>query len=347
MEDYKGKQIYTEDFTAANDYRNTYLDSINSYLDGMITASFEKREQFMKPSEFAADPEKFRLEYIKMLGKPLTEYKKTLPSYEKNFVASDDMCDIYRMLIETMPGFKFYGMLMIPKGLSGKAPLVICQHGGGGTPELCSDMHGKNNYSHMTRRILERNVVVFAPQLMLWNSANYEIKYNRGETDARLKAVGSSVTALEIYNIKKSIDCLEEMDFIDKEKIGMTGLSYGGFFTLYTMAADTRIKSGYSCGCFSDRTLRCFQDWTWENSYNKFCDAEIAGLCAPRKLYLQIGKTDAVFDYNGSVKEFDRVPKYYEAFGKAENACFDLWEGGHTVRDTDDGHNFFFKALLD
>ena len=74
-------------------------------------------------------------------------------------------------------------------------------------------------------------------------------------------------------------------------------------------------------------------------------DAEVAGLCAPRHLYIDVGKADLVFDYPNAVTEFERVPKYFNALGVPDNVKFNLWEGGHTVSDTDDGHKFIFDAL--
>ncbi len=348
---YNGKNIYEENPSAANRYRQEYADSIERYISVLEEASYETRERFMPSDGFAENIEKYRNDYIKMLGAPLTDYKSRVPNVKSEYVASDDACKIYRLSIETMDNFFFYGMLMIPHGVE-RAPLAVAQHGGYGTPELCSDMHGKNNYNHMVQRLLERGLVVFAPQLLIWNDGdaletapNYDVKYDRDDIDKKLKHYGSSITALEIYNIRRSIDYLETLDCVKADKICMMGLSYGGFFTLYTMAADKRIVSGYSCGCFNDRVKFSTVDWTWKNSGNTFHDAEIAGLCAPRRLYLEVGKTDDVFDYHSAVNEAPRVEKYFAALNASQNICFHVWDGGHKVNAEDDGLDFFLKEI--
>lgn len=348
---YKGKNIYEENTSAANCYRQEYVNSIERYISVLEEKSYKIREQFMPASDFAENIELYRKEYIKMLGAPLIGYKSTVPKVKTEYVASDDACKIYRLSIETMDDFFFYGMLMVPLGVN-KAPLVIAQHGGYGTPELCSDMHGKNNYNHMVQRLLERGVIVFAPQLLIWNADSnietapiYNVKYDRDDFDKKLKHYGSSITALEIYNIRRSIDYLETLECVEPDRICMMGLSYGGFFTLYTMAADTRIISGYSCGCFNDRAKFSTVDWTWKNSGNTFHDAEIAGLCAPRRLYLEVGKTDDVFDYHSAVNEAPRVEKYFAALNASQNICFHVWNGGHKVNAEDDGLDFFLKEI--
>lgn len=135
-------------------------------------------------------------------------------------------------------------------------------------------------------------------------------------------------------------------DYIDDDKIAMHGLSYGGIYTVYTMAAEPRIKVGYSCGSFNDRSLpTILPDVCFEDSGNTFMDAEIAGLCAPRSLYIEVGKEDPVFKWETAETEFNRVVKYYDAFNASENLKLNIWDGGHTVCDIDDGHKFVMEAL--
>ena len=79
---------------------------------------------------------------------------------------------------------------------------MIAQHGGLGTPELCSTLfEGETsyNYKDMTQRILKHDVNVFAPQMLLWEKESYGIDYDREYIDAVLKMLGGSITALEIY----------------------------------------------------------------------------------------------------------------------------------------------------
>ena len=345
---FKNYNLYTEEPTAANHYRQEYSDSLYAYIDKLKQNSNKAKDSFMQPQELAKDPERFREMYIRMLGSPLTEYTNEVPTGKEEFAASDDLADIYRVTLDLLSGFSFYGIIMIPKKVTSKSkfPLVICQHGGGGTPELCSDIHGKNNYSHMTRRMLEYGVCVFAPQLYLWDSEKYIIPQKRWEVDRELKRYGSSILGLEIYCIRKAIDYMTAKDYIDSNKIAMHGLSYGGIYTIYTMAAEPRIKAGYSCGSFNDRSEpTILADVCFENSGNTFMDAEIAGLCAPRPLYIDVGKTDPVFNWQTAEPEFERAKNYYEAFNAAENIKLNLWEGGHTVCDTDVGHRFVMNAL--
>ena len=331
-------------------YRQNYVDGINAFIERKNKNGFLVREEFMPASVLPGKKEEYRNKFLSMLGLDKLSDDEC-PESSLVYNGKDEECEFYRVIVYITPEIPFHGMLFKPHGLK-KAPLIIAQHGGGGTPELCSDMNGKNNYNNMVRRLIKKGVFVFAPQIMVWNNSKdletapkHDIPYNRAELDNTLKSMGTSITAVEIKGIMNSITFLSSFDFIEKENIGMTGISYGGYFTLYTMAADTRIKVGYSNAAFSDRSKFPKKDWCYSNSVNTFHDAEVAGLCAPRKLFVSVGKTDGVFNYQDAIPEAKRVNKYFEAFGCPQNFVFDLWDGGHTMRPTDEGIDFMLSAF--
>jgi len=348
--EYKEKKLYEEAPEAADGYRSAYVRGIREYILEENRRHRQLRRSFMPPEALREDPEKYRQSYRKMLGLdglPGTQAGKP----ECVFAGEDEICRIYRLTVYPVKEIPFYSLLLIPHGAAEPMPLVIAQHGGGGTPELCSDMCGKNNYSHMVQRLLERGAAVLAPQLLLWAQGELEtarahpIPYDRGALDRELKRFGTSITALEIAGIQRSLDHALERQEIAPEKVGMIGLSYGGYFTLHTMAADPRIKAGYSAAAFNDRDAVAMGDWHYGGSARCFQDAEVAALCAPRRLYVQIGKEDPVFDYRYAVPEAERVRDYYEAFGCPGNFVFDLWDGGHRISEEDRGMDFLFDAF--
>lgn len=304
----------------------------------------------MPPDELAKNPEFYRKKYKEMLGLERFEQTTSRPA-EIHYVGSDELCRIYRLSVFITEEIPFYAMLLIPHNVKEPMPLVIAQHGGGGTPELCCDMNGKNNYSHMAQRAMERGNAILAPQLLLWGMTEsatiraHNVPHSRSKVDIDMKRFGSSITALEISGIMKTLDYVSEMKEIDADRVTMIGLSYGGYFTLHTMAADTRIKAGYSAGVFNDRNVYNWADMSYKGSAFAFQDAEVAALCAPRKLYIQIGKEDQVFDYRNAIPEAERISAYFHAFGVPDNFKFDVWEGGHTISVHDEGYDFIFSQI--
>jgi hypothetical protein len=174
-----------------------------------------------------------------------------------------------------------------------------------GTPELISGIYGSTtNYNNMLHRVSSLGVHVFAPQLLLW-SDDYQVEFDRKAMDTQLKRVGSSITAVEVYGITRILDYFETRD--DVSSFGMVGLSYGGFYTLYTAAADTRIQSAISCSFFNKREAVNWSDWTWFQSGERFDDAEVACLVYPRKLCIEIGDHDPLFDCRFGIESFERL----------------------------------------
>ena len=333
-----------------DEFRRSYVQGFDAFIQRLNNEGYAQREAFMPIEGFAENIEKYRRAYHTMLGldkiPAVTDGESTMTK-----IGEDEDAEIFRVTFPIVQEIPMQGLLFVPHGTE-CAPLIIAQHGGGGTPELCADMNGKNNYNHMVRRLLRRGAIVFAPQLLLWNQKEplptqpvHAVPYDRAKCDIALKRFGMSITALEIKGIMNAITVLSALPYVAEDKIGMIGISYGGYFTLHTMAADTRIRAGFSNACFNDRNNYPWLDWTYKDSGNTFQDAEVAALCAPRKLYIAVGKDDAVFSYQGAVSEIERAKKYFDACGCAESLRFLLWDGGHTLPNDDEGLDFLFSAF--
>lgn len=233
--------MYSEPIEAGASFREKQQDELKRLVSERRREADERRRRYFQPDLSSAGAYNhsvahLRREYRAMLGWPLLEDTGGIPAANVIEVAADEQSEIYRLEIEAMPGVTVYGLLFLPVGKT-RYPLVIVQHGGGGTPELCSSFFDSTNYNDMTRRITRYGVAAFAPQLYLW-SDTFGPAIDRKQMDVDLKQVGSSITALEIFKIQRSLDFLLARYPIEDGRVGMTGLSYGGFYTLYTTAND-------------------------------------------------------------------------------------------------------------
>lgn len=294
---------YSEERILTKEYKKEYADGIENIIRQRQKEFENVRREYRK--NIFSNQQKYRDEFINMLGWPLVGYDKSEEvKYSSEKISDEEGYSIYRMRFEILEGLQLTGLFFKADG-DEKKPMVIVQHGGHGTPELISGVYGDTaNYNDMLQRVRKYGVHIFAPQLLLWHE-DYEVPYNRVEIDARLKRVGSSITAIEIFGIMRVIDFFEKESYVSK--FGMVGLSYGGFYTLFTSAVDTRIKSAISCSFFASRDSCGWCDWTWLNSAEKFDDAEIACLSYPRRLCLQMGNDDELFDYKESLASFERI----------------------------------------
>ena len=323
---------YTESPEAAAAYRARYEEGLRAY-----TASCETQAEDIRKSRAAAifrDPEKSRKELCQMLGAPLGGRFPEAKLLEKTYVADIDGCAVYRTVMEAIPGLPFYGLLFEQKD-GGRYPLVISQHGGLGTPELCSTMYetGSSNYNDMTRRLLKYKVNIYAPQLYLWRDADENginrMDERRHALDTSLKACGSSITAVELYCIGCALSTLSAYENMDSTRIGMAGLSYGGLYTMLMAAVDTRIKAAVSSSFFGGIVSTHHSDWNWQSCALQFEDAELAALTWPRDITYLMGDQDPLFDYKFSQQQFDELKAVSGGLPIEAHIRFKTFEGPH------------------
>lgn len=329
---YKRYMNYREATNVSEKYKQQYVNDIENLIDRLEKAAKQQRQTSGK--EIMNHKGKYREELCRMLGWPLTEEKKdSVPvTAVSEHIAAEAAGDIYRMQIEVLDGLKITGLLFRHKE-GKKRPFILVQHGDLGTPELISGLYGSTaNYNDMLLRVYEAGADVFAPQMLLWNKENYGIEYDRFRLDARLKKVGSSIVAVEIYGLMRILDYFEAQEWTGN--MGMIGLSYGGFYTQYTAALDTRIKAAISCSVFCDSMHRVRTDWSWQGIEKIMGQAEIACLVHPRKLYLAMGEQDSLFDHRISRKEYERILEI--CGGEADWVTYASFSGTHEFIKSDE-----------
>lgn len=285
-------------------YKRQYLEGIEALASGLEQKARTSREAVWR--DMITDQEIYRRKFAELLGWPLTEEREYAPcEVNSQRLMNESDCIVERMQFGVSEGVVMTGLLFLHEEHT-KRPFVMVQHGGLGTPEFIAGAYGSTgDYNGMLERIFERGANVFAPQLLLWSKKKYQPDFDREVLDARLKNVGSSITAIEIYFLMKILDYFEKQPWVGN--IGMAGLSYGGFYTQFLSALDTRIKAAISCSYFCDATHRVQTDWSFRDMAQSFGEAEIACLVHPRKLFLEMGKEDELFDSRKSRAEYERL----------------------------------------
>ena len=340
--------LYREPQDAGNSYRKTMLEEVRRLLDKEYKKADHHRDRYFAPDFSSIDSyerslSKYRDDLIRMLGWPLDSgLDRDVPLISSQEVAKDSLGRISRILVETLPGVNTYGIFFRPHG-DGPFPLVISQHGGGGTPELCSGFFHSANYNDITRRVLRRGCAVFAPQLLLWQPDRFGPDHEKDRIDGRLKEIGGSLAALELYRIVRSLDYFVTHEDIDPKRIGMIGLSYGGFYTLFAAAIDKRISVAASSGFFNYRKVNARTDLGWFNSANHFMDYEVGALICPRPLYIEVGKNDELGRH--AQPEARNLETTYRQLGIMERYSYKEHDGGHEINKADDGINFLCRYL--
>ena len=337
---------YTEEPPKNSPYHKAYLDGIDAYLKAAREPANERRRAFITPQSYQKDPEGYRQKLCEMLGYPLTQPKTEPKLIEKRFVVRDANVNIYRIQLLFWDTVPLYGLYFEQTEDAKNRPLVIGVHGGGGTPELCSGFYWRSaNYHQLVRRMTDRGVNVFAPQLLLWKHEEYGTEFERLHYDGKLRQLGGSITALELYLVRGCIDYFIRTGEVCAEKIGTAGLSYGGKFALHLAAIDPRIKACYSCSWVSDEYCYSWADWSYYNAQSLFGTVETAAMIAPRALTVAMGDHDKLFLADLTRKACDGIAEYYRVFDREDRFLPVIFEGDHELDQGESELDFLINAL--
>ncbi|MCK4966567.1 hypothetical protein KAS50_06025 [bacterium] len=337
---------YKESFNESFPIREKQHLELDAYMDGLINKSEEERDLFFKPDyssikNYRSSVVPYREKLMQMIGYPPLGIKKgTKPRFE--LAGEDKLCKIYRVWLEVVDGVHAYGIYMVPRNITGKHPLLICVHGGSGFPEALCGFDVYENYHEMAREAVKRGYVSWSPSLLSLKAGhtddpNWAEDRNRYSIDRKARLVGTSITAVEIYKITRGVEALiESRPEIDADKIGMTGVSRGGNYTLYTTAIYPPIKVGVASAYLVNQTDILskhvmekpdrFLDF---NILNTFSNAQVVGLICPRPLMVQMGKNDGVFDLGKARSEAQKAERYYKKLGIEKHFEFFEHSGGH------------------
>ena len=339
-------KYYHEEIVKFSHWREEYGESLFGFLENEKISAESLREEYISPEKYKANSENYRQDFIDMLGFPLNKKRETPTLLKKEFVAEDGNVNIYRMQLLFFGKIKFYGILFEQKENKETAPFVVALHGGGGTAEVvCGMQPAPGSYNYLGRRITDRGANVFCPQLLLWSNEVYGANFDRNAVDGKLRQLGGSITALEVYMLRGSIDYFLENENMNSERVGVAGLSYGGMYTLFLSAVDTRIKSAYSSSWVNDCFIHSRPDWSYKDMQNKFTATEIGALVAPRAMVVAMGTKDELFDYKITETVCDEIREYYKAFGEAEKLKTVIFPLNHVI-DVEDAEIAFLLENL-
>lgn len=254
---------------------------------------------------------------------------------------------VKKFRFEVMPGMWLPGLLYEPEKLRGKAPAVLNVNGhertGMATPYI------QTRCIHLARN----GIVAMNPE---WFNRG-QLQNASGFAHSRLNQLdltGTSGVSLFYLSMQRTLDLLISLPNTDPERIAVTGLSGGGWQTIFLSALDTRVKlanpvAGYSS--FVTRTQ--FPDLDLGDSEQTPSDmaavadyAHLTALMAPRVLQLAYNaKDDCCFraDYAvGPLLQAGRLS--YSAYKSDDRLRYHINHGkGHNYDG--DNRDAFYSLL--
>jgi dienelactone hydrolase len=271
--------------------------------------------------------------------RPLTLETREFPGYRRE-----------KIVFDTRPGVSVIGYVLFPKNAKTPAPAMICVPGHGrgvddivGIDDKGNDRTDKSGYQHdFALQVVESGLAAVAIEPLAFGARRDEItaKKGAGTTACQPAAggallVGQTMIGWRVWDVMRTIDYIETRPELDRSRVGVVGISGGGTASLFSAAVEQRLKVAYVSGylnTFRDcigSLSHCIDNYVpgilnWAEMH------DIAGLIAPRPLFVESGEKDNIFPIQASIESFNLVRQIYSVFGAAERVEQEIFPAEHS-----------------
>ncbi len=254
---------------------------------------------------------------------------------------------IEKLYYESLPDLYIPANLYIPDKIKKPVPAILYVCGHAPTQKV--------EYQAHARKFAELGFVCLIIETIQWGEVRGEHHgcwangwfhwYSRGYTPG----------GVEVWNAIRGLDLLAERPEVDKEKMGVTGISGGGGQSWFIAAADSRIKAAAPvCGAstlkahISTRTIDEHCDCMMPINTYRIDFQDIGALIAPRPLLICQANQDG-WNTVESVRElYTDIKKIYAYYDSTDKIGFIETPGGHSYHQisTENIFSFFMEHLM-
>jgi dienelactone hydrolase len=254
-----------------------------------------------------------------------------------------------KVAFETRPGVMVLAYLMTPKKGSGPFAPMICLPGHGrgvddivGVDDKGRDRTNKDGYQHdFAIQAVEHGMAAVAIEQMAFGCRREKGARRRGLGNSSCQPLagaallmGETMIGWRVWDIIRTVDWIETRKELDARRTGAMGISGGGQAVLWAAAVEPRIQVAYISGhlcTFLESVFsisHCIDNYVpgileWAEMY------DVAGLIAPRPLFVESGDRDDIFPVDAARESFAKVKRIYEVFGAAEMIEQEVFPGDH------------------
>jgi len=277
------------------------------------------------PQEWTSEAARLRhhlLEDIAFHGWP-KEWVEAGPKFEEvGIIETGSGYRIRKLRYEIVPGFESAALLYEPEHMSGKIPAILNVNGHVGPPGKAVEYKQKRCINYAKHGILALNLEWFS-------FGELDKKGNEHWFGAHLDLVGANELGIFILEMRKGLDYLYNHPNVDRNRIGVTGLSGGGWQTITLSSLDERVKVSNPVAGFSSLRAR-----VEAKHYGDMGDIEqsatdslvgsdfphLVALMAPRPTLLTYNAEDDCCFRAGLVKPlvYDAIQPFFELYGRED-----------------------------
>jgi dienelactone hydrolase len=255
-----------------------------------------------------------------------------------------------KIVFDSRPGVSVLAYVLLPEKARRPAPVMICipGHGRGvddlvGIDEQGNDRTDKSGYQHdFAIQVAEAGMAAVAIEPMGFGCRRDPINARHGLSRKACEPVaggallvGQTMIGWRVWDVMRTVDYIATRSELDGNRVGCMGISGGGTATLFSAALEPRIRAALVSGylnTFRDSVgslAHCIDNYVpgilnWAEMH------DVAGLIAPRRLFVESGEKDNIFPIEASVASFNEVRKVYEVFGAADRVEQEVFPADHS-----------------
>ncbi len=299
-----------------------YLDAVGSSLASRYPRNFRSIEEFEKHRTQAL------MGVRRSLGLDPWPERTPLNARVTGVVDRPDY-KIEKVIFESQPGFLVSALLYLPKKATFPAPGILSTIGHYGDDDFFI-------WSEQGRCIglAKKGYVVLTYDPISQGERAWLGAGNHDTLRRKTILASMEVSGLMFWDSIRAIDYLSSRPEVDPSRIGVTGLSGGGFNAIFTAALDPRVRcvapGGYSTtieALIKRANAGCCAYLPNLNLYAEMED--IYSFIAPRKLLILGGYMDILSDRILPI--FEAARRVYRLYGAEDNIQYFLdRDAGHT-----------------
>ena len=271
--------------------------------------------------------------------RPVTLETRTFPTYTRE-----------KVVFDSRPGVSVLAYVLRPQKASTPAATVICVPGHGrgvddivGIDEQGRDRTDKAGYQHdFAIQVVEAGLAAVAIEPMAFGCRRDPINARQGLARKACEPaaggallLGETMVGWRVWDVMRTIDYIASRPELDATRVGCMGISGGGTATLFAAALEPRIRAAMVSGylnTFRDSVgslAHCIDNYVpgilnWGEMY------DVAGLIAPRPLFVESGEKDNIFPIAASVESFKQVREIYGVFQATDRVEQEVFPGEHS-----------------
>jgi dienelactone hydrolase len=343
--------------------RTDYIGPLTGVTDGIGDRRFDpvqyargrysaapRRMRFQARSRAQAEAwqQALRAKVIELIGgfpasrsplRPITLETRTFPAYRRE-----------KIVFDSRPGVSVLAYLLLPAKAQRRAATVICVPGHGrgvddivGIDEQGRDRMDKSGYQHdFAIQVAEAGLAALAIEPMAFGCRRDPLNARQGLSHKGCEPaagaallLGETMIGWRVWDVLRAMDYIGTRPELDADRVGCMGISGGGTTSLFSAALEPRLRAAMVSGylnTFRDSIgslAHCVDNYVpgilnWAEMH------DVAGLIAPRPLFVESGEKDNIFPVAASIASFKEVREIYSVFDAGDRIEQEVFPDEHS-----------------